>query len=62
MQKVVEKPRNAMHNKDLDDLYDVQDMCWEDFAIANNLTIRRSPEVQQPRGSKVAKSFECLRT
>ena len=27
--------------------YTEQDMCWEDFAIGNDLRIRRNPEVQQ---------------
>ena len=31
-------------------MYAVQDMCWEDFALANGLVVKRSPEVQQSRG------------
>ena len=54
MEKVVESHRRDQNAEDLDDLYAVQDMCWEDFAIASNLTVKRSPEVQQPleNGSK----------
>eukprot|EP00435_Cladocopium_sp_Y103_P051981 s253_g16.t1 len=35
---------------DLEAMYAVQDMCWEDFALANGLVVKRSPEVQQITG------------
>ena len=34
-------------------MYAVQDMCWEDFALANGLVVKRSPEVQQSLGRRV---------
>lgn len=38
--------------EDLEAMYAVQDMCWEDFALANGLVVKRSPEVQQTRGKQ----------
>eukprot|EP00434_Breviolum_minutum_P031418 symbB.v1.2.027787.t1/scaffold2875.1/size68334/8 len=35
---------------DLDAMYAVQDLCFEDFALSNNLVVKRSPEVQQITG------------
>ena len=48
-------------NEDLEELYGVQDMCWEDFAIASNFTIKRSPEVQQPLEKRRKKALGMLR-
>eukprot|EP00439_Symbiodinium_sp_Y106_P066985 s1596_g11.t1 len=43
------KAVDATPATDLQDMYTYteQDMCWEDFAIGSNLSIRRNPEVQQ---------------
>ena len=38
--------------EDLEAMYAVQDMCWEDFALANGMVVKRSPEVQQTRGKQ----------
>ncbi|CAK9063980.1 unnamed protein product [Durusdinium trenchii] len=34
-------------SEDLDELYQVQDLCWEDFALMTDQAVQRSPEVQQ---------------
>jgi len=49
--------------KELDDLYSVQDMCWEDFAISRGLQISRWMEVQQmthPHPYFLSKNLRCL--
>ena len=36
--------------EDLEEMYPVQDMCWEDFALSANLSVKRNPEDQQITG------------
>ncbi|CAJ1354497.1 unnamed protein product [Effrenium voratum] len=33
--------------EELDAMYNVQDLCWEDFALQRNLSVRRNLEVQE---------------
>ena len=33
--------------KEMEGLYEVQDMCWEDFALYSNKSVKRSAEIQQ---------------
>ncbi|CAK9063706.1 unnamed protein product [Durusdinium trenchii] len=37
-------------DSDLEEMYPVQDMCWEDFALSANLSVKRNPEDQQITG------------
>ena len=38
------------------DMYQVQDMCWEDFALSQGQSVRRTPHVQQILGFLLAGS------